>query len=288
VKIARVFAAIATATGLGAAAHSAGARAPRLVQDVSTNWGGYAVTYPAGTGSFTSVTATWTQPTVSCATGDAGARAAVWVGLGGYRRGTHGLEQAGVSSDCNGRTNLPEYYAWYELTPRSGVVVKQLEIRGGDTMRVTVSVNRARTRAVFQLDNRTRALRYTRAVAVSTPNLSSAEWIVEAPSGCNGVRCGWVRLANFGSVALRKVATTGNGHRGTILDRRWQATAIRMAPSRRQTYSTGSTAGAAPRALAADGSAFRIAWRPNAASDEPGRAEPSTKPVNPLLAGPFR
>ena len=62
----------------------------------SSNWAGYAATGAAG--SFTSVSASWTQPTASCASGSQ--YAAFWVGLDGYTSKT--VEQIGTEADCTG------------------------------------------------------------------------------------------------------------------------------------------------------------------------------------------
>jgi len=279
-----MLAAIAVATGVGATAESASARSPRPLSDASRNWAGYAVTHLVEGRSFTSVRASWRQPVVRCGPGDAGARAAIWIGLGGYRPGARSLEQAGVSSDCSLWTNRPHYYAWYEIPPAGGVIVERYPVEGGDAMTVRVDVNRARTRVSFELRNRTRGWEFRRAVPVESPSVSSAEWIVEAPQSCRGMHCAWPRLADFGSVRLAGVGAVGDGHAGTILDPHWQATAIRLTPSRIHAYVTGSRAGAAPTALARDGSAFTLAWRPTTVEPRP-RPEP---PANPLLAGPYR
>ena len=76
-------------------------------QAESTNWSGYAAT----AGTYTSVSASWTQPTGTCSRGDQ--YAAFWVGLDGYSSST--VEQTGSEVDCVGRT--AEYYAWYEMYP---------------------------------------------------------------------------------------------------------------------------------------------------------------------------
>jgi hypothetical protein len=79
----------------------------------SSNWAGYAAT--GASGSFTSVSASWTQPTASCTSGSQ--YAAFWVGLDGYTSKT--VEQIGTEADCNGPN--PQYYAWYEVYPGAGV-----------------------------------------------------------------------------------------------------------------------------------------------------------------------
>src|SRR5260370_18132523 len=76
-------------------------------QAESTNWSGYAAT----TGTYTSVSASWTQPAGICSRGDQ--YAAFWVGLDGYSSST--VEQTGSEVDCIGRT--ARYYPWYEMYP---------------------------------------------------------------------------------------------------------------------------------------------------------------------------
>jgi hypothetical protein len=267
VRIARLVAAIAVATGMGAA-DLAFAGAPG--NDVSPNWAGYAVTKA----SFRSVSATWKQPTVRCGTNDRGARSSVWVGLGGYGRGSHTLEQIGSASDCGVTTGRPRYYAWYEIPPAPGIVL-QLPVAAGDIISAKVAVNGAGTLALFTIENRTRGVGYTTSEPVRKPDLSSAEWIVEAPSRC-GAGCGTPRLADFGSVSFTQVAAFSAGHVGTIVDRSWQATAVRMLPS--------LLAGAAPKALAPDGTSFTVVWQGGGSSTP----APAAKPASPLVAGPRR
>src|SRR5208283_4029175 len=76
-------------------------------QAESTNWSGYAGT----TGTYKSVSASWTQPAGTCSRGDQ--YAAFWVGIDGYSSST--VEQTGSEVDCVGRT--AQYYAWYEMYP---------------------------------------------------------------------------------------------------------------------------------------------------------------------------
>ena len=89
---------------VGASPHLRGAISR---QAESTNWSGYAAT----TGTYTSVSASWTQPAGTCSRGDQ--YAAFWVGLDGYTSSS--VEQTGSEVDCVGRT--AEYYAWYEMYP---------------------------------------------------------------------------------------------------------------------------------------------------------------------------
>ena len=73
----------------------------------STNWSGYA----AASGTYTSVSANWTEPTGTCS--GSAKYSSFWVGLDGYNSST--VEQTGSEVDCSGST--PEYYSWYEMYP---------------------------------------------------------------------------------------------------------------------------------------------------------------------------
>ena len=73
----------------------------------STNWSGYA----AASGTYKSVSASWTEPTGTCS--GSAKYSSFWVGLDGYNSST--VEQTGSEVDCSGST--PEYYSWYEMYP---------------------------------------------------------------------------------------------------------------------------------------------------------------------------
>jgi hypothetical protein len=100
----------------------------------------------------------------------------------------------------------------------------------------------------------------------SVVDVSSAEWILEAPSDCvTANSCQTLPLANFGSEAFASArAQSANGHLGTISDRAWGATKIQLQPSgRRFVVLNGSapTIGTAtPSALNPRGTAFSIAY----------------------------
>src|ERR1051326_4875120 len=73
----------------------------------STNWSGYAAT----SGTYTSVSASWTEPTCHCSSGSQ--FSSLWVGLDGFN--SNSVEQTGSEVDCSGSS--PRYYAWYEMFP---------------------------------------------------------------------------------------------------------------------------------------------------------------------------
>src|SRR5436190_4354811 len=105
-----VLAAAVMAYPATAGAHPAtphGARIHRVSHSTSTNWAGYSATG----GRFTSVSASWKQPAVSCTSTTA--YSSFWVGLDGD--GSNSVEQTGTEADCShGRAS---YSSWYEFYP---------------------------------------------------------------------------------------------------------------------------------------------------------------------------
>jgi hypothetical protein len=233
---------------------------------VSSNWSGYALQDVNAAGlQFTSVTATWKVPVTTC-TSDSNASAAFWVGLGGSSDAATGLEQTGTAADCS--NGAARYYAWYEVLPAGSVEVN-LKVKPGDL--ITTSVNVNGTTVLFQIKNRTRKTSFTRAVTVDVPDLSSAEWIAEAPSACTpSGRCTVLPLANFGTVTFTRAAAIASSHPGTINDPTWASDAISLVPQSANRFlasrDPSSTAGATPGMLSADGRSFPVAWLANPTS----------------------
>jgi len=198
----------------GALAAAAALAAPTAGIDVSSNWSGYAVTGVGSTAtvastsmSFADVTGTWTQPAATCTPGQS-TSAAIWVGLGGYTVGSNALEQTGTAADCNG-AGKATYYAWYELVPATSVTLK-LKVFPGDKITATVLVKG--TDVLVQVKNRTRHTSFTKHLQMEDPDMTSAEWIAEAPSECTATGlCRTVPLTNFGSVTFSKLAALRNG-----------------------------------------------------------------------------
>jgi peptidase A4-like protein len=287
VRIVRIVAAIAAATWLGIFVAAAPAAPTPTAQ-----WSGYAVTNPAGaSGGFSSVTATWKQPRAFCRSG--AASAAFWVGLGGFASNSNRIEQIGAAADCT-QADKPKYYAWYDLPPNAGVILK-LKVRPADVMTASVHMNATRTQVALRIVDTTTGFAYATNLRVVSPDVTSAEWITEAPSSCDEYgACQSIPLADFGKVAFTKIATVANGHRGTITDRHWQDTAIKLVPrTQRGQYfpeaagaqATSSTAGAIPTGLTSAGSTFAVTWKANVEGKQP-----ATTPTSPnaYIAGPRR
>jgi Peptidase A4 family len=162
----------------------------------SANWSGYAGT----NGTYTSVSASWTQPAGTCSRGDQ--YAAFWVGLDGYSSST--VEQTGSEVDCIGRT--AEYYAWYEMYPGRSATYSNT-VKAGDHFTATVTYLSGEMFSLFIADTTEGWSHTTDASLGQTPSLSSAEVIVEAP--CCTARGGVVPLTDFGTMSFS--GSTANG-----------------------------------------------------------------------------
>jgi Peptidase A4 family len=230
----------------------------------SINWAGYAV-HRAGM-SFRGVSASWIQPSATCVSGRQ-TYSAVWVGLGGYKPSSDALEQIGTEVDCNPAGRVVSS-AWYELVPAPSRTIG-LAVQPGDQMQAAVTV--VGNRVVVELDNLTEHRQYRKVAYSPSIDVSSAEWIVEAPSECvSQVACQALPLANFGSVTFTSAsATPTSGRSGGIVDRRWGSTRIRLTPGgqrfvvqRNVPDTVGSAAPSAPRV---GGSAFDVTYATAAA-----------------------
>ena len=178
-------------------------------QAQSTNWSGYAAT----TGTYTSVSASWTQPPGTCSRGDQ--YAAFWVGLDGYNSNT--VEQTGSEVDCIGRT--AEYYAWYEMYPAASQNYSNT-VRPGDHFNASVTYEGNNQFSLFIADT-TRQWSHTTVASLADAARSSAEVIIEAP--CCTAGGGILRLADFGTVNI-----TGSTANGAALGNAGGATEITM------------------------------------------------------------
>ena len=150
----------------------------------SSNWAGYA----ANGSTYTSVTATWVQPAVKCTSGDQ--YAAFWTGLDGYSSAS--VEQTGSEADCVGKT--ADYYAWSEMYPDAPVIYSNT-LKPGD--KVTASVTFSGTnKYVLTFTDTTQGWSHATTKTASGLARSSAEVIVEAPSGSTGV----LPISGFGTI----------------------------------------------------------------------------------------
>jgi hypothetical protein len=270
----KLLVALVALAALGGFARAASAANRDLTPSISSNWAGYAISDPmtiAGAAptaplTFSDVTATWVQPAATCGTSGA-AYSAFWVGLGGFATNATTLEQVGTESDCT-ESGVPTYFAWYEIVPAPSVRVS-LKIHPGDT--ITSAVLVTGTNVLVQVKDRTRGVSFTKRLTVANPDVSSAEWIAEAPSECE-MRCQVLPLANFGTVAFTKIAAIANSHPGTLSDPAWAALPIQLVPhssfhSFLGSPDDASKAGATPGTSSTDGRTFTVSWLADAVAE---------------------
>jgi Peptidase A4 family len=226
----------------------------------SSNWAGYAVSRSGV--RFRRVSGTWVQPTATC---NSGRRrySAYWLGLGGLHTTSTALEQIGTEADCAG--GKATYTVWYELVPSDPVDV-HLIVRPGDTLSAGVTVTGHTVK--LYIANRTRGTSFSKQLQATKVDVTSAEWIAEAPSACDDSGdCETLPLANFGSASFGSArATSVTGHVGTITDAAWSAVAITLSSDRFGHGGPGfvtdgrGSASATPAELNATGDAFAVIY----------------------------
>ena len=189
-----------THIGLKGPAPSSGATLPDGT-DYSTNWSGYA----NDTGTYSTVTTSWTQPAVNCSV-TPNSYAAFWAGLDGFSSST--VEQDGTLAQCvrsGRRSQVAVYLAWYEAYPApmyqfGGSVVP------GDALTATVTYSGSNSFALLESDVAGGRLKWSasKSVIVQGAARSSAEVIAEAPSSNSGV----LPLADFGTMNFSSSSLT--------------------------------------------------------------------------------
>jgi hypothetical protein len=220
----------------------------KIEESTSLNWSGYAAVTnlkKPKTNTVSSVSATWTVPTIS-ATPD-NSYSSIWVGIDGYASGS--VEQIGTEHDwANGSQ---QNSAWFEMYPQGSYDIQGFPVNVGDS--ISASVN-FKGDGVFELAiyNNTQSV-YTIVPSSYTTSTSaarsSAEWVVEAPATNSGI----LPLADFSEVSLTDCQATINGVTGAINDNKWQSDGLIMALK-------NGTIKAETSDLTGDGSGFSVTW----------------------------
>jgi hypothetical protein len=140
----------------------------------------------------------------------------------------------------------------------------------GDTVTVSVS-------------NLTRHTTFSKRLQMSSPTVSSAEWIAEAPSRClssSSQDCHVLSLANFGSVTFTGASASAGDRTGSITSGLGQVSALTLeaAPGFGRIYATAAQANASPGALSGNGSSFTVNWQ---------RPESKVPTVEVIVSGPI-
>jgi hypothetical protein len=200
----------------------------------STNWAGYAAS--GTTGEFTSVSAKWKQPTVTCTS--AATYSVFWVGLDGFNSST--VEQTGSGGDCV--SGSPVYYAWYEVYPKEPIITINKPVQPGDIFSASATEVTS-TSFKLAISDSTQKWSFSTTQTLTGASLSSAEVIAEAPSSGSVLP-----LANFGTVhfinSMVNGQPIGNFSPEEIV----------------MVVSSGGTVKAQPTSLA-NGMAFNVIWK---------------------------
>lgn len=197
----RVISAVIAIAGAAAFASPAAASAPRhapkhrLAAGTSTNWSGYALD---GTGA-TQVSGSWVVQPATCAPKET-SWSSPWVGIDGDTNST--VEQTGTDSDCS--RGAPSYYAWWEMYPKSAVIINH-PVSPGDTM--TGSVTYGSSGFTLTLTDAGKWT-FSTVQTSSKAQRSSVEWIVEGPS--NG------SLTDFGQLTFSSASAAISGQSGLL------------------------------------------------------------------------
>jgi hypothetical protein len=223
-----------------------------LATQSSLDWAGYAV---SGT-VFTNVAGSWTQPRATCPVNKA-QPAAFWVGIDGFSASDHTVEQVGTDSDCTKAIHKkgggPSYYAWYEMYPLPAVFLSSSSypVAPGDAINAKVSVSA--TTFTLTLSDGAKWHFSTNQTSGTHPLDSSAEWITEAPTSCNGSKCKVAPLGDFGSIAITGASANGQA----ISGHGFTDNQITM------TTKNSKIVKARTSALTAGGTAFSVSWLHN-------------------------
>jgi hypothetical protein len=174
---------------------------------LSGNWSGYADDNSTGR-TYSAVTATWTQPRVTC-TATEDELAGYWVGLDGFTDPT--VEQDGTFAWCY--QGAVYYYSWWEMFP-DGAVVVGTTVAPGDHLTASVTLTSKGYRLAVA-DSTHPANSFTtvqQCPSGATCYNTSAEWIAETPGGARGT---WP-WPPFGTWRPASARVTSEGKTGSI------------------------------------------------------------------------
>jgi hypothetical protein len=229
----------------------------------STNWSGYAVS--TGAGAVSQVAATWTVPAVST---NVSGYSSAWVGIDGWSSSS--VEQIGTDSDyVNGKAS---YYAWYEMYPADSVNLS-LSIHVGDTISALVSTS-SPGQFLLSITNVTTDQSFSTTQTSTQAQLSSAEWIQEAPSSIGGV----LPLANFGTINFSGANATVNGTTGPA-DNAWSGTTLNQINMVTKTLAPKATTSALTDSGSPLTSSFSVTWVSSGASGKGGGHKSTNVPT---------
>ncbi len=201
VRVLAVSAAAASSLAVAGTAHASIGFGPFHGHEFAGgNWGGY-----VSFGSFTTATASWTEPSVTCnSTNDL---FAPWVGIDGD--GSSTVEQTGVATDCS--SGRAVYQAWYEMYPAAPVYysTSSAPVSAGD--KITATVTRTGTNT-YRLDLADTTKGWSKSVTKSlTSKHASAEAIIESPTDSYPTISGGVKFTGVKFNGTNLASTSPSG-----------------------------------------------------------------------------
>jgi hypothetical protein len=122
---------------------------------------------------------------------------------------------------------------------------------------------------------------------MSSPTVSSAEWIAEAPSKCDSSSdqdCRILPLADFGTVTFTDASVSADGQSGSITSGLGSVEALTLEanPGFGRMYLASAQADASPDALSSSGASFAVNW----VQPELQVPYPSSVPSGPFFHAP--
>jgi hypothetical protein len=215
------------------------------VAEQSSNWSGYVTTG----GVFSSVSADWTAPAVSCAP-SSDTFSSQWIGIDGDTSDT--VEQDGTEADCVSGT--PYYGAWYEMYGDPSVdggyeVPLDETVQPGDAMSASVSITGSNW--TLTIADATQNWHFSTTIPNPNPapSQASAEWIGERPEVCSST-CGLATLSDFGALTFTNATATDATETNQPIS----------AFSYQPLEMVGSTLLASPGPLSTNGEQFTDTW----------------------------
>jgi hypothetical protein len=219
-------------------------------QFTSRNWDGY-ITYSSSESTdFSSVQASWIQPTVTCEKSHAWT--VFWVGLDGWFNNT--VEQGGSEAYCENAQDAPSYYLWWEMYPTVPIQT-DMQINAGDQVTASVTYKTKSDNFVIDVTDSTSgaSLSETEQCAENLDcQRSSADVITEDVGKYGSGK--YYPLADYGKMGYTSAAVgDAAGDTGSISASFWLNAAV--------TEEDDNTLYAKVTPLSNDGSAFRSTWK---------------------------
>jgi len=215
----------------------------------SRNWDGYLTYTSSESTDFSTVAASWIQPTVTCEAKNAWT--VFWIGLDGWFNDT--VEQGGTQAQCGTVGGTPAYSMWWEMYPTNSIQTV-LVINPGDEITASVRFVAATSVFTIKVTDVTSGKSFTRREQCAsglTCDRSSADVITEDVGRYGG--SGYFPLANYGTMGYTKAKVTDTaGETGTISASEWLNSSV--------TEKEGTTTYATVTPLSAHGSSFDTVW----------------------------